>query len=137
MALTVIQDPGNINAAYTRLLYTVSGSISGSQPQFQYVCNDHDSGSNSLLKRMTQPLNPAGTATFDVARIVQGDLSVDYNWKINTSTAFNSSSNKFAIRVGDQYGTSISSSVTVYPDQYNFNLIFSFFVFIKFRNKLS
>jgi hypothetical protein len=122
MSLTVIQNPGNINAAYTRLLTVVSGSIYTAQPQFQYVCDVYDSGSNTLLKRMTQPLNPAGTATFDVARIIQGELSVDYNWKINTPTQFDSSSRKFAVRIGEQFSTSISSSVTVYPDQYNLDL---------------
>jgi hypothetical protein len=122
MSLTVIQNPGTINAAYTRLLTVVSGSVYTTQPQFQYVCDVYDSGSNTLLKRMTQPLNPAGTATFDVARIIQGELSVDYNWKINTPTQFDSSSKKFAVRIGEQFATSISSSVTVYPDQYNLDL---------------
>ena len=122
MAIGILQDPGNINAAYTRLLTVVSGSIYTTQPQFQYICDVYDSGSMTLLKRMTQPLNPSGTVTFDVSRIIQGELSADYNWKINTPTQFDSSSNKFFISLGEQFGTSISSSVTVYPDQYGLNL---------------
>ena len=121
MALTVIQDPTNPNAAYTRLLTVVSGSIYDDQPQFQYVCDVYKG--STLLKRMTQPLNPAGTSTFDVARIVQGELSIDENWKINSVTSFQSSSKDFQIRIGEQFATSISSSVTVYPDQDIQNLI--------------
>ena len=117
MAFTVIQDPTNPNAAYTRLLTVVSGSIHDQKPQFQYVCDFYESGSSTFIKRMTQPINPAGTATFDVSRIAQGELSADYNWKINTLTQFNSSSKEFVIKMGEQFGTSISSSVTVYPDQ--------------------
>ena len=120
MALQLIQQPTDNNAAYTRLLYTVSGSVYTAEPQFQYVCDIY-SGSD-LIKRLTQGINPAGTATFDVARIIQGELNIDYNWKINTPTAFNSSSKTFNIKMGEQYGTSISSSVTVTPDQTNDSL---------------
>ena len=117
MSLQLIQEPTNYNAAYTRLLYVVSGSIYTAQPQFQYVCDVY-SGS-TLLKRMTQGINPEGTATFDVARILQGELSVDYNWKTSTVTEMYSSSKTFRVKLGEQFATSISSSVTVYPDQTN------------------
>ena len=117
MSLQLIQEPTNYNAAYTRLLYVVSGSIYTDQPQFQYVCDVYEG--STLLKRMTQGINPAGTATFDVARILQGNLSVDYNWKTSTVTEMYSSSKTFRVKLGEQFGTSISSSVTVYPDQTN------------------
>ena len=117
MSLQLIQEPTNYNAAYTRLLYVVSGSIYTDQPQFQYVCDVY-SGS-TLLKRMTQGINPAGTATFDVARILQGELTVDYNWKTSNVTEMYSSSKTFRVKLGEQFATSISSSVTVYPDQTN------------------
>ncbi len=117
MAIEFINSANSTNVAYTRLLYTLSGSLYTDQPQFQYVVDVKASGSNEIIKRMTQPINPAGTATFDVARITQGELSADYNWKINSVTPFNSSSQKFTISAGEQFGTSISSSVTVYPDQ--------------------
>ena len=121
MSFTRIQEPTSPNAAYTRLLYTYSGSIYTDQPQFQYVCDVYVSGSSEIVKRMTQTINPAGTATFDVARIIQGELEVDYNWKINTPTPLLGGDNKgrkvFFIKGGEQFATSISSSVTVYPDQ--------------------
>ena len=121
MSFTLIQEPTNPNAAYTRLLYTYSGSIYTGQPQFQYICDVYVSGSTNIIKRMTQPVNPTGTVTFDVSRIIQGELSADYNWKINTPTPLVGGNNKgrkiFKIKGGEQFGTSISSSVTVYPDQ--------------------
>lgn len=122
MSLQYIRTSTDPNAAYTRLLYTVSGSIYTAQPQFQYVLDVYENGGD-LLKRMTQPVNPAGTATFDIARVVQGELKADYNWKINSVTQFDSSSKTFLIQAGEQFGTSISSSVTVYPDQANEDLI--------------
>ena len=122
MALGYIRTAEAVNAAYTRLLFTISGSIYTDQPQYQYVLDVYETGGD-LLKRMTQPVNPAGTATFDVSRVVQGELSADYNWKINSLTAFNSSSKQFNIKAGEQFGTSTSSSITVYPDQDNVALL--------------
>ena len=115
MSIVLIQTATSPNAAYTRLLYTVKDSVYTTQPQFQYVLDVYEG--STLLKRMTQGINPEGSATFDVSRIIQGELEADYNWKISTLTPFNSSSKEFSIRAGEQFGTSISSSVTVYPDQ--------------------
>ena len=128
MAITYIDNPGGETAAYSRMLCTASGSIYTDQPQYQYVLDvkiiDHwQSGSNNIIKRFTQPINPGGSATFDIARIVQGELSVDYNWKINTPTQFNSSSKIFRYEAGEQFATSISSSVTVYPNQNGNNTV--------------
>ena len=114
MAISLIFNTGNAQAAYSRALYTISGSTNVGNPQFQYVCDIYDG--STLIKRSTQTLNPAGSATFDISKIVQGELSIDENWKINSITAFNSSSKSFNLKFGEQYGTSISSSVTVYPD---------------------
>ena len=121
MSLQYTSTATSPNAAYTRLLYTVSGSLYTDQPQFKYLVDVY-SGS-TLLKRMTQGVNPEGSSTFDVARVVQGELQADYNWKISSVTPFNSSSKTFSIRAGEQFGTSISSSVTVYPDQATGSLI--------------
>ena len=116
MSYTITQQATTPNAAYTRLLYAVSGSIYTTQPQFQYVMDVYESGSSNLIKRTTQTINPAGVAIFDPSRIIQGELSVDYNWKINSVTQFNSSSKEFIVEFGEQFATSISSSVTVYPN---------------------
>ena len=60
MALGYIYTAQAVNAAYTRLLYTISGSVNTDQPQYQYVLDVYETGGD-LLKRMTQPVNPAGT----------------------------------------------------------------------------
>ena len=116
MAISLIFNTGNGQAAYSRALYSVSGSTNVTNPQFQYVCDIYDQAGTTLIKRFTQTLNPGGSATFDISKIVQGELSIDKNWKINALTPFNSSSQNFNLKFGEQYGTSISSSVTVYPD---------------------
>jgi hypothetical protein len=123
MSLQYTRTVTSPNAAYTRLLYTVSGSTYTSQPQFQYVLDVYEFGGSQVLKRITQGVNPGGSATFDIARIVQGELKADYNWKINAVTEFSSSRKAFSIKAGEQFATSISSSVTVYPDQDIVNLI--------------
>jgi len=122
MSLTALQTATTPNFAYTRLLYTVSGSIYTGQPQFQYVCDVYNRDTNELLKRMTQGVNPGGSAIFDIARIVQGELEADYNWKINTPTEFSSSKQGFEVKLGEQFASSISSSVVVYPDQANYQI---------------
>lgn len=116
MSLQIVQRPTSPNAAYTRLLYAISGSPQLTQPQFQYVMDVYESGSTNLIKRTSQTANPAETAIFDPSRIIQGQLSDDYSWKISSLTPFDSSSKTFTIKFGVQYATSTSSSATVYPD---------------------
>jgi len=113
MSYTITQQATTPNAAYTRLLYTVSGSTNTSQPQFQYVMDVYESGSSDLIKRTTQTINPAGVAVFDPSRIMQGELSDDYSWKISSLTAFNSSSKVFRLEFGETFAASISSSAGI------------------------
>ena len=113
MAYTITQKPTTPNAAYTRLLYVVSGSTNTTKPQFQYVMDVYESGSTDLIKRTTQTINPAGVAVFDPSRIMQGQLSDDYSWKISSVTPFNSSSKTFRLEFGESYAASISSSAGV------------------------
>jgi hypothetical protein len=110
MSYTITQQATTPNAAYTRLLYTVSGSTNTASPQFQYVMDVYESGSSTLIKRTTQTINPAGVATFDPSRIMQGQLSEDNSWKISSVTAFDSSSKVFTLEFGEMYAASISSS---------------------------
>lgn len=116
MAITITQKPTTPNAAYTRLVYVVSGSTNTSSPQFSYVMDVFESGSSNRITRITQTVNPAGVAVFDPSRIIQGELSEDQSWKITNAQNFSNSSKKFTLQFGEQYGTSDSSSVTVYPN---------------------
>lgn len=114
MPVTVTQSPTTPNAAYTRLVYVASGSVTTSEPQYQYVMDVYESGNTDLITRITQVPNPAGVAVFDPSPILQGQLQIDNNWKTLGATGPISSVQTFDIRFGEQYGTSDSSSVTVY-----------------------
>lgn len=115
MAITILQQPTSPNAAFTNLPFVVSGSSNASQPQFQYVLDIYESGSNNLISRLTQPSNPVGAAVFEPSKIIQGKLSPDNNWtdiiSVNTS-----SGKEFIFKFGELYSTSTSGSVTVYPN---------------------
>ena len=113
MSYTITQQATSPNAAYTRLIYTVSGSTKSSEPQFSYLVDVYESGSSSRVARLVQQVNPAGVSIFDPSRIFQGELSQDESWKISSVTPFNSSSKTFTLEFGEQYGTSVSSSITV------------------------
>jgi len=122
MAYTITQKPTTPNAAYTRLLYVVSGSTNTNKPLFQYVMDVYESGSNELIKRTTQTVNPAGVSVFDPARIIQGRLSEDDSWKISSLTAFDSSSKTFTLNFGETYAASISSSAVIIEGISNTNI---------------
>lgn len=112
MAITILQQPTYPNATYTSLVYAVE-SDDINKPQYQYVM-DVVSGSN-ILTRVKQYPNPVGNAIFDPARIVNDYL--EYRTDIFDSIAtndFGSSQQTFAIKFGESYGSSPSSSVTIY-----------------------
>ena len=116
MAVAITQQPTSPNAAYTRLPYVVSGSVTVNNPQYQYVMDIYESGSSDLITRITQTKNPNGVAVFDPSRIFQGELGQDDNWKVTGSIGATNAVKTFEVKFGEQYGTSISSSITVYPN---------------------
>ena len=116
MAISITQKPTTPNAAYTYLPYVVSGSVTTGNPQYSYVMDIYESGSSTRLNRITQVPNPSGVAVFDPSRLLQTKLSYDNNWKTLGSTDKVNAVKTFEIKFGEQYSTSISSSVTVYPD---------------------
>lgn len=117
MAVTITQQPQSPNAAYTKLLYVVSGSGTTSNPQYQYVLDLYPSGSTDRISRLFTTPNPAGVGVFEISRIVQGELSYPYNWKDLLNSGSLSNNLIFEVQAGEAYGTSISSSITVYPSQ--------------------
>jgi hypothetical protein len=116
MAVSITQQPTTPNAAYTSLLYVVSGSGTTTNPQYSYVMDIYESGSTTRLNRYTQIPNPEGVATFDVSRFLQSQLDYDNNWKTNGKARYINAIKDFTIKFGEQYSTSVSSSITVYPD---------------------
>ena len=112
MAITILQQPTYPNATYTSLVYAVD-SNDITYPQYQYVM-DVVSGSD-ILTRVKQYPNPAGSAIFDPARIMNDYLEYRNDiFDSTTTTDLGSSIGTFAIKFGESYGTSPSSSVTIY-----------------------
>jgi hypothetical protein len=113
MAVSVINSPTTPNVTGTKLVYSVIGS-NVNQPQFQYVTDIYESGSSELLTRLYTYPNLQGPGIIDVARVLDDNLDYDNYWKITGSIAPQESVKTFDIRFGEAYGTSISSSVTIY-----------------------
>lgn len=113
MAVTVLNQPTSPNASKTKLVYTISGS-NANQPQFQYVTDIYVSGSSNLLTRLYTYPNLQGSGIVDVAKILDDNLEYDNDWKTTGGTIATDSFKSFDIRFGEAYGTSISSSVTIY-----------------------
>jgi len=120
MALTIQQEPTQMNSAYTKLMYSVI-STNRDQPQFKYLCDVKDHNGN-LISRLRQGQNQANGAIFNVAIPCRGKLYEDDTFYITNPTASigkGSPSNiksyqQFKVAFGCEYGTSPSSSVTVY-----------------------
>jgi len=120
MAIGINNNPTKLNAAYTNLIYTVQ-STKYAEPQFQYVM-DITSGSQ-ILARIRQYPNPSGKAVFDPSDIIQNyleyqDVDISQFSGLADMTVGNSEASKqlqeFTIKFGEEYGTSISSSVYLY-----------------------
>ena len=116
MAVSIVSQPSYPNATYTNLLYTISSNQSG-QAQYQYVM-DVKQGPN-LLSRVKQYPNPNSVAVFNPARILNDYIDYDENWKITNTSSPVSSVQDFTISFGEEYGTSVSSSVELYDGNGN------------------
>jgi len=114
MAISIVNQPTYPNAVYTPLLYTVSSTLSGS-PQFQYVMDIKQGG--NLLTRIKQYPNPAAAGVFNPSRVLSDYLTYDEVWKTNNETTPVGSVQSFDIYFGEEYGTSVSSSVILYDGQ--------------------
>ena len=126
MAVFLRQNPTSPNVAYTKLLYVVEGSTSINQPQHKFVCKITDTQGNTTYLR--QQANNANSAVFDVSIPVRGwlkpdNLFDDYGKTFAfTSSADDSDFNSYdriTVAFGEEYGTSISSSVTMYDGKGN------------------
>jgi hypothetical protein len=113
MAITIQQFPTTPNMANNNLVYAVT-SNSSSQPQFQYVVDVYYSGSATLLQRIKQQPNPSAVGVFDIGNIINNYLGSDNNWKTPEMNVATGSARSFVVKFGEQYGTSLSSSVILY-----------------------
>ena len=118
MAVTITQQPQTPNAVFGTLVYTVSGSSALTLPQYQFVI-DVQNESRNILTRLRQYPNPSGYGVIDVANVLSDYLNVT---PVFGGPGFQSvgvvgdetSNDVFRIAFGEEYGTSISSSVIIY-----------------------
>ena len=113
MAITIRQSPTQPNMANNNLVYAVT-SNSSSAPQFQYVVDVFYSGSSALLQRIKQQPNPQAVGVFDLGSIITNYLESDNNWETQKFSTSSAASRRFQVKFGEQYGTSLSSSVILY-----------------------
>ena len=113
MAVTVLNSPTTPNVTKTKLVYTISGS-NINQPQYQYVTDIYESGSTTLLTRLYTYPNLQGSGIVDIARVLDDNLDYDNFWQVTGSLDPVQAVKTFDIRFGEAYGSSISSSVTIY-----------------------
>lgn len=121
MAITINNNADTPNLANNRLVYSVE-STNASEPQFRFVLDINDKDGTLLQRVKNQPTPDAATAIFDIGQIITNyvgptdtifDTTTDNTPNINTNCA-----KDFQIRIGEEYGTSSTSSVDLYPGNY-------------------
>jgi len=112
MAITINQSPTTPNMANADLVYQVD-STKKTEPQFQYVC-DIQNASKTVLQRIKQQPNPSGYGVFNVGNILTNYLSTDPVWKTGQFATSSFVNKQFWVAFGEQYGTSPSSSVSLF-----------------------
>jgi hypothetical protein len=113
MAITYRQYPTSPNMANNNLVYEVTSDKS-QQPQYQFVMDIYTSGSADFIQRVKQQPNPSLKGVFDIGQIIVQYLGDDLPF---TTAEFSTSSftmGGFEVRMGEEYGTSPSSSVLLY-----------------------
>ena len=113
MAIFIQQSPSQPNMANNNLVYGITSS-QVTQPQFQFVADLTNSGSNTVLQRIKQQPNPNARGVFDMGSIITNYLGEDENWKTQKFATAVNAGKRFNVRFGEQYGTSVSSSITLY-----------------------
>ena len=113
MATTLQQYPTSPNMVNNNLVYEVT-STQVLEPQFQYVVDIKDE-SDTLIQRIKQQPNPSSKGVFDIGQILPSSLGpTDKSWKATTPQTNSFSGGDFNIYFGEEYGTSTSSSVTLF-----------------------
>ena len=113
MAITIRQSPTQPNMVNNNLIYAVT-SNSSSAPQYQFVADLTYSGSSTVLQRIKQQPNPNNAGVFDMGSIISNYLDSDNNWKAAPFATSSTAGKRFQVKFGEQYGTSASSSITLY-----------------------
>ena len=122
MAVSFTQQPTTPNGTQSTIVYGVQG-LSGN-PQAKYVCDIVDADTLTQLVRIKQPANNSGYGVFEISEVLYDYMDYDEVWTITSAvTSSNDNARNFSIQMGEEYGTSPSSSVTVYPNQVNQDIL--------------
>lgn len=127
MAISIQQQPTTPNMANADLLFAVTSSQIN-QPQFQYVVDIYESGSSTIVQRVKQQVNPSGYGVFNLGEILTQNMptstGLGYEVAIDNKESIWTSdrvwlgnvdnAKQYTIYFGEEYGTSASSSVTLY-----------------------
>ena len=116
MSIQITQYSGRLNLASSDMLFEVTSSFTGSA-QYQYISVLRDGGNTTLTTVKQQP-NPSGFGVFNLGRLVPQYLSYDTNYfEIGADSIFHKNSQVakfFKVAFGEEYGSSVSSSVNIY-----------------------
>ena len=116
MSILITQYPGRLDLASSNMLFEVTSSFTGSA-QYQYISVLRD-GSNTTLTTIKQQPNPSGFGVFNLGRLVPQYLGYDTGYfDMGADSIFYKNSQVakfFKIAFGEEYGSSVSSSVNVY-----------------------
>ena len=116
MSITIQQYPGQLNLANSDMLWEVT-SNSSSNAQYQFIANLQD-GCGTVLTSVKQQPNPYSKGVFNLGRITKQYLGFDTaQFNMGADSLFYKNTNTakfFKVAFGEQYGTSVSSSVVVY-----------------------
>ena len=113
MAITLSQQPTSPGMTNSDYLFTVT-SNSSSQPQYQFIADLTLSGSATVLQRIKQQPNPSSFGVFNFGQIVASYLESDNSWKAAPFITSSNVGKRFSVKFGEEFGTSISSSVSIY-----------------------
>ena len=113
MAISINQQPTSPNMGNSNLIFSV-GSTEFDEPQFQFILDIYESGSATRIQRIKQQPNPSGGGFFDLGNIIPTLLESDNVWTASPFATSSESNKDFIIKFGEEYGTSTSSSVTLY-----------------------
>ena len=113
MAITISQQPTSPGMTNSDYLFEVSSNQS-TQPQFQFIADLTLSGSSVVLQTIKQQPNPSSFGVFNLGQIVASYLESDNSWKAAPFITSSNVAKRFSVKFGEEFGTSISSSVNIY-----------------------
>lgn len=125
MAVQLLVSASTPNLAFNYLPFLVTGSASATNytnNQYKFILDIYESGSSVSIARIKQPPNRNFCAVFNPADVFQEYAFFDPVWEEPESVLSTGSMKNYTLQFGEQYGTSPSSSITVYPDQVTYDI---------------